>query len=524
MSGVFTAPPGKVPDEPAAKPASPTAAKPPAAGAGKPASPATGKLPTIGGAGKKLAGPAGRLGALPGGRTAGATSKVTGKAGAVASTARTLTDPDATGKDKAIAGAAAAATAVGTAVGSPVVGQVAGAVVQSKTGRKLLAGVGVVFALGLVMEAITVGSAVEAAMMVVTTTDPVSVPVGGGICGATGTDPALSADQQANATAIINTVTGRGLTADDATIAIMTALTESGLVNVGHGDLAGTDSRGLFQQRNSWGPREVRMDPAGATGLFLDRLTAPALKLYRTPTLVNVPADARATFAPWLAAQSVQISAFDDGSNYKDKYAQAVGIVTKVAGSAPPSAGKWSEGTTGTAPSGYGTITTPVVTTPGEPAPGCPPVVGGTGPGAWGGYANGQIPLTALTQIPFSPSNYLRSDAAADFIAMSAAFRAEFGYEIGITDGYRTFAQQVILKAEKGALAATPGTSNHGWAVAVDLGTFINTFGSPQRNWMVANAPRFHWLSPDWAQVGNSQGHIPEAWHWEYNAPSGAAA
>ena len=54
-------------------------------------------------------------------------------------------------------------------------------------------------------------------------------------------------------------------------------LTESSLRNVDHGDTAGPDSRGLFQQRDGWGPLDVRMDPAGAAGLFYAALpTCPA--------------------------------------------------------------------------------------------------------------------------------------------------------------------------------------------------------------------------------------------------------
>ena len=47
---------------------------------------------------------------------------------------------------------------------------------------------------------------------------------------------------------------------------------ESALLNVDHGDAAGPDSRGLFQQRlQFYGDIDV-MDPASATRAFLDRL------------------------------------------------------------------------------------------------------------------------------------------------------------------------------------------------------------------------------------------------------------
>ena len=49
---------------------------------------------------------------------------------------------------------------------------------------------------------------------------------------------------------------------------------ESKLRNIGHGDLAGPDSRGLFQQRPSqgWGTQEQVMDPVYATNAFYDAL------------------------------------------------------------------------------------------------------------------------------------------------------------------------------------------------------------------------------------------------------------
>jgi LAS superfamily LD-carboxypeptidase LdcB len=82
-----------------------------------------------------------------------------------------------------------------------------------------------------------------------------------------------------------------------------------------------------------------------------------------------------------------------------------------------------------------------------------------------------------------------------------------------ITDSYRTYASQVRLYGQKPALAAVPGTSNHGWGLAVDLCGGIESFGTRQYAWMVANAGRFGWLHPEWADPGNGR---EEPWHWEY--------
>ncbi|WP_164704612.1 D-alanyl-D-alanine carboxypeptidase family protein [Blastococcus litoris] len=131
---------------------------------------------------------------------------------------------------------------------------------------------------------------------------------------------------------------------------------------------------------------------------------------------------------------------------------------------------------------------------------------------SWGGYPNGLIPPSALCPIGVG-SHSLRCDAAAAYKAMSTAFAGAFGTPICITDSYRTYASQVKLYGEKPALAAVPGTSNHGWGLAVDLCGGIERFGTPQYDWLKANAGRFGFLHPDWAEPGRGR---EEPWHWEY--------
>jgi hypothetical protein len=131
---------------------------------------------------------------------------------------------------------------------------------------------------------------------------------------------------------------------------------------------------------------------------------------------------------------------------------------------------------------------------------------------AWGGYPNGLIPPSALCGIGVG-AHRLRCDAAAAYRAMSAAFAEAFGGPICITDSYRSYDSQVKLYGEKPALAAVPGTSNHGWGLAVDLCGGIDHYGTAQYRWMVANAGRFGWLHPTWADPGNGR---EEPWHWEF--------
>ena len=84
----------------------------------------------------------------------------------------------------------------------------------------------------------------------------------------------LATDQAANAGLIAAVAVRRGLPARAASIAIATAMQESKIRNIGHGDQAGPDSRGLFQQRPSqgWGTTAQVMDPHHASNAFYDAL------------------------------------------------------------------------------------------------------------------------------------------------------------------------------------------------------------------------------------------------------------
>lgn len=113
----------------------------------------------------------------------------------------------------------------------------------------------------------------------------------------------LATDQAANAALISAVAVRRGLPARAASIALATAMQESKIRNIGHGDKAGPDSRGLFQQRPSqgWGTTEQVMDPHHASNAFYDAL----IKVAGYETLEIT-----------VAAQRVQRSA------YPDAYAQ----------------------------------------------------------------------------------------------------------------------------------------------------------------------------------------------------------
>lgn len=129
------------------------------------------------------------------------------------------------------------------------------------------------------------------------------------------------------------------------------------------------------------------------------------------------------------------------------------------------------------------------------------------------GYDNGRIPADALCLLWGTYQQMLRADAAAAFDAMSHEYALTFGAPLCVTDSYRSYAEQVSVKSVKPELAAVPGTSNHGWAVAVDLCDGIESFGTPTHTWMQANSMRFGWFHPDWAEPTGTK---PEPWHWEF--------
>ncbi len=159
-------------------------------------------------------------------------------------------------------------------------------------------------------------------------------------CVTSGPLPSLDPAQAANARTVVAVAAQQG-GEQAAVIAVMTAITESGLRVLGNLGVVGAistqgsgtnyDSVGLFQQRAGWGTVAQRLDPVESTTLFTDRLLAlPGWQ----------------TMNPWLAAQAVQVSAFTGvpsvsngfspvvGANYLANLPEAEAVVTQVSGQA----------------------------------------------------------------------------------------------------------------------------------------------------------------------------------------------
>jgi surface antigen len=122
-------------------------------------------------------------------------------------------------------------------------------------------------------------------------------------------------EQLKNAALVIKAGKALGLSARGQTIGVMTAMGESGLRVLDHGDSPGPDSRGLFQQRDNgaWGSYQDRMNP-----------TASATKFFKALQKVN----GWEQLEPTMAAHRVQRNA--DPFHYQSYWPAAVEVVAAL--------------------------------------------------------------------------------------------------------------------------------------------------------------------------------------------------
>ena len=131
----------------------------------------------------------------------------------------------------------------------------------------------------------------------------------------------------------------------------------------------------------------------------------------------------------------------------------------------------------------------------------------------WGSHSNGGIPDSELQTLSFSPGNKMNKKAAIAMEEMNKAYKADNGSDLTINEAYRDCATQIRYSKELGSRAAPapPCVSNHGWGLAADIE--VGAFGSSTYNWLKANAHKYGYVHPAWAEPGGSN---PEQWHWEY--------
>lgn len=155
---------------------------------------------------------------------------------------------------------------------------------------------------------------------------------------------------------------------------------------------------------------------------------------------------------------------------------------------------------------------------------------------------NGQLTSKQRTGLKSAPGQQLEARAAASWDRMWDAVLSKHGWAMELTDSYRprTVQETIFLDRYrpqatgsgpygdvryyngrryvrvKGAAAAIPGTSNHGWGLAVDI-TDVGGFNSARYRALTATAREFGW--------SNAAGKtINEAWHWEYTYANDASA
>jgi zinc D-Ala-D-Ala carboxypeptidase len=128
-------------------------------------------------------------------------------------------------------------------------------------------------------------------------------------------------------------------------------------------------------------------------------------------------------------------------------------------------------------------------------------------------YPNGRLPASALCPLYAAPGESLTRNSSMAFNAMSIAYQRQSGSALCVTDGYRPYAEQVAVRLQSPNMTATPGKSQHGLGLAVDLCGGVQNFADPAHLWMQRNAPLYGWFHPAWAEPSGS---MPEPWHWQY--------
>lgn len=135
-------------------------------------------------------------------------------------------------------------------------------------------------------------------------------------------------------------------------------------------------------------------------------------------------------------------------------------------------------------------------------------------PGTTTGYVKGVA--SPITLSPVGNNQFMRSDAAAQFLAMQAAAKS-YNIALSATSGFRTMESQQRLyegyrrklsgdpTAANFNMAAKPGFSNHQGGISVDVGG-VGSFTSAAYRWLALNASRY----------GFKNDVSTEYWHWTF--------
>jgi hypothetical protein len=262
------------------------------------------------------------------------------------------------------------------------------------------------------------------------------------------------------------------------------------------------------------------MDAASGISAVLGRITEIGARFGSEPAGQFVVAPG-ADFDPFGAQYQAAVSAMQSPAGAtSDAFAQSYAPVSPYTSalstaSTGSTASTVSPGSAGSA----GSTSVPAPSLPTAPQvqaaidglatnPGERPV-GGYGrvavPSALMVQGNGRIPTNQLSPVG-QGGHKLWAPAAAAWQNLVSAAAAD-GVSIRITDSYRSYDEQVDLAERKGlykngGLAAVPGTSPHGWGMAVDA----DVRDAATQQWLKTNGPRFGWVETT----------PREPWHWEF--------
>ena len=129
-------------------------------------------------------------------------------------------------------------------------------------------------------------------------------------------------------------------------------------------------------------------------------------------------------------------------------------------------------------------------------------------------HSNGKISRDELAEIAgdldkdLDGPPIMHPEAAWNYQRMRDAAK-DAGVRLAISYSYRNYETQEhkydLYKNHGGNLAAKPGTSNHGWGLALDLK--IDESSDPAFVWLKGNAREFGFFNDDAPS---------EPWHWDY--------
>lgn len=148
--------------------------------------------------------------------------------------------------------------------------------------------------------------------------------------------------------------------------------------------------------------------------------------------------------------------------------------------------------------------------------------------------SNGALTSSDLSSLPTNRGEQLEKNAAASWGRLHAAMKSKYGWAMGLTDSYRSLADQrtVFLSRYKpqasgsgpfgdvrkyngvryvrvsGAPAAIPGNSNHGNGRAVDI-SGVGGFNTTKYRQLNELAAHHGWSNTEGRSIG-------EYWHWVY--------